>query len=150
MFGVLTITIRVRGVIAAAIASTSRSSVSQLDAHLDRHETGLDDQRFVGKPGRQAVDDLVTRIGNGLHPDREGGEPAGGEQDVVRLEGETGQLPERRGGGLLRRGLVLLVGEPVLALRRERGSQGRDIRLRRHLARVAEGEVEHARLLLRA
>ena len=103
-------------------------------------------ERFVGKPGRQAVDDLVAGISDGLHPDGEGGEPAGGEQDVVRLEGEAGQLPERCGGGLLCRGLVLLVGEPALVLRRDGRPQGRDIRLGRHLARVTEGEVEHARL----
>ena len=65
----------------------------EIDAHLDRHEAGLDQERFVGKPGWQAVDDLVAGIGNGLHPDGEGGEPTGGEQDVVRLKGRPVNCP---------------------------------------------------------
>ena len=44
----------------------------EVDAHLDRHETGLDEERFVGKPGRQAEDDLVAGIGDGLHRRRRG------------------------------------------------------------------------------
>lgn len=81
---------------------------------------------------------------------REGGEGAVGDSNVLGLERQAELLAKRLGdyrAGLL---LIRLVGEPVLVLghgmRPERLDQPRE----RPLLRVAEGEVADAQLLVAA
>ena len=118
-----------------------------VDRHLDGHHARLEHERLVQEPGRQAVEHLVARIPDDLERGRDRGEPARREVQVVGLERDP-QVPGERLGGR-RDGLRVtrVVGEPQLVLGDQRVAQDLDVRRRRRVVRVAEGEVEHARLM---
>lgn len=88
LFGVLTTTMRVRGVMAAAMASRSRSKARLERRDLDRHEPGLEGERLVEEPRRQGVDDLLAGVGEHLHRDRDRAEATGRHADVVGAPAE--------------------------------------------------------------
>ena len=118
-----------------------------VDRHLDGHQAGLEHERLVEEPRREAVDHLVARIADDLQRGRDRGEPAGREVHVVRLEREVEVAAQGFGRGLDRLRVADVVGEPQLVLRDQRLPQDLDVGLGRRVVRVAEREVQHPRLM---
>ena len=130
-----------RGVIAAAIRSTSRSNAGGSSSNPDRLAAGREDQQLVEEPRRGQEHDLVT--GSHERPKGHGDrrEAAVRHRHVRRVPIEPGSRAKRLRDRLLGRGFRELVGEPVLVLRDEMVLERGDVFGKRHLLRVADGEV---------
>ena len=141
LFGLLTMTARVLGVMAAAMRSGSRSK----SGGVSRTRTGVAPaeaiEQLVEEPRRREEDDLVADIAE--RPDRHPEAPEGtrGHRDGVGVEGDAGPPPKRLGDDVSRLRLAELVGEPVLVLGFRVPLERVDQPGEWELLRVAEREV---------
>ena len=115
-----------------------------LERNGHRNAIGCQQRRPVAEPGRLAVQSLVAGIEHQTKGDRDGREGAGRQREVRRLEGKAKLLACGVGEEFLRGLLARLVGEPVLVMRRDLVAQRADDPVKRHLVRIAEGEVANA------
>ena len=61
----------------------------RLQRDLARHRVGGEQHRLVAEPGRLGEDRLVAGVEHQPERHHDGGEGAGGQRDVGRLEGKT-------------------------------------------------------------
>ena len=133
----------VRSVIAASIASRSRSQRLVVHGHPDGVRLAAEDDRLVEEPRGREEDHLVAGVGHRSDAQVQAGERAVGHQDVVGLVRHAASLAQAGRGGLLRVRLVELVRVPVLVLRHGPALQRLDELRERQLLRVAGDEVAH-------
>ena len=118
----------------------------RIERQDDRDGLGAADQDVVEEPRRVVVDDLVAGLGDHPHRDRDRAPPAGRHGDVLlapRKAGMGGQVP---GDDLGRRGVIEHVDVPRRIPWLGMTPDGLDILGQRHVVRVAEQQIDDARL----
>ena len=134
---------RVRGPIAASIASRSRSKVGWLERHLASAPQSRQAAGLVAEPRGLGDDGFVARIEDQVKGHHDRRERAGRERDIrsARRQGPARGRPARR--EMLRLPLARLVGEPVLVEWLCAFADRSDQPGQRQLMWIAEREIAH-------
>ena len=145
--GEFTMTMRVRGVIARAIASMSSEKSVASRAAVTGTRLAACSIGLVAEPSGRRDDDFVAGVGDQRERERDRTECALSHRDVVRLEVESELAAEPLRHRLLRRPLIGLVRVPVDRSRFELRAHGIGEAGQSHLVRIAEGEIQRVGIL---